>query len=392
MRKLMPAVSMLLLALLLAFATIQAAAGGYDKLTEGQVISQFKTEAVYTNADQQAIGARFRHIPSGFVLDLLAIQSAPQGFMWVNSVPPSDQGEPHTCEHLLLGKGTTGRYVASLESMSLGQSSAYTMQLQTCYHFNTSAGPEVFYSLLQAQLNALIHPNYSDEEIRREVCNMGVRLDPSDSSLHLEEKGTVYNEMVSSFESPWGDMSFQLDRMVFGLGHPLSFNSGGFPDSIRNMVPGDLRRFHDAAYHLNNMGMIAALPDNITLDDCLAKLSEIFAKIEPDAKVGNDPATLGDRLPPFSPAQPGSVRITTYQSQDPKESGQLMFAWPAHLKMEPRERYLMELFMANLASDETSILYRKLIDTKSRIINTGAASVGSWVSVDPGFGVYLSIR
>jgi Zn-dependent M16 (insulinase) family peptidase len=368
-----------------------AAAVSYGDLTEGQTIGQFKTEAVYTNADNRTIGARFRHVPSGFVLDVLGIQTAPQAFMWVNSVPPSDQGEPHTCEHLLLGKGTKGRYVASLESMSVGQSSAFTMQLQTCYHFNTSAGSDVFFNLFQAQLEALLHPNYSDEEIRREVCNMGIRLDPADSSLHLEEKGTVYNEMVSGFESPWDNMYFELGRMVHGATHPLSRNAGGFPDSIRNMVPADLRRFHDGAYHLNNMGTVVAIPDNIPLDDCLNRLSAIFAQLEPDAKTATDPATLGDRLPPLQPGKPGSTVITHYQSPNPQEPGHLVLAWPSHLTMDPRERYLEELFMANLAGDQSSILYRKLIDSKTRILTTGATSVGGWVSVDPGFDVDLAI-
>ena len=92
----------------------------------------------------------------------------------MNSFPVSDQGEPHTQEHLLVGKGTTGRAFAGLDTMWLSQSSAYTGQWRTNYVFNTSAGPEVFYKLLDAQLNALLHPDYTDEEIRREVRNFGV--------------------------------------------------------------------------------------------------------------------------------------------------------------------------------------------------------------------------
>jgi hypothetical protein len=95
-----------------------------EMLKQNQTISDFAVENVYLNETEQAMGARFRHKPSGFVLDLLRIQSIPQAFLWVNSFPPSDQGEPHTCEHLLLGKGTKGRYVASLEDMSLTGSSA----------------------------------------------------------------------------------------------------------------------------------------------------------------------------------------------------------------------------------------------------------------------------
>jgi Zn-dependent M16 (insulinase) family peptidase len=111
----------------------------------------------------------------------------------VNSFPVSDQGEPHTQEHLLVGKGTTGRAFAGLDTMWLSQSSAFTGQWRTNYVFNTPAGPAVFYRLLDAQLNALLNPDYTDEEIRREVRNFGVTENP-DHTLRLEEKGSVYNE------------------------------------------------------------------------------------------------------------------------------------------------------------------------------------------------------
>ncbi|HBU77055.1 MAG TPA: hypothetical protein DEF18_03050, partial [Muricauda sp.] len=97
-----------------------------SNLKNHQKVVDFTVEAVYEVDNQKPLGARFRHNQSGFVLDLLRIQSVPQAFMWVNSHPVSDRGEPHTLEHLLLGKGTKGRYVASLEEMSLGNSSAFT--------------------------------------------------------------------------------------------------------------------------------------------------------------------------------------------------------------------------------------------------------------------------
>src|SRR5206468_8208945 len=101
-------------------------------------------------------------------------ESVPQGYTWVNSIPVSDQGEPHTQEHLLLGKGTMGRAFASLDTMWLSGSTAFTQQWRTNYPFNTAAGPDVFFNLYSRQLDALLHPNYTDEEIRREVGSFGV--------------------------------------------------------------------------------------------------------------------------------------------------------------------------------------------------------------------------
>ena len=87
----------------------------YSTLTEGQTISGFRTTAVYLNDADVPMGARFKHERSGFTLDVLDIQSVPQAFVWVTTFPSSDMGEPHTQEHLLLGKGNKGRDVASRE-------------------------------------------------------------------------------------------------------------------------------------------------------------------------------------------------------------------------------------------------------------------------------------
>ncbi len=387
----MKALIAFLMVICLMAISATAADATYTTLTQNQTIAQFRCELVYTNAEGQRIGARFRHIPSGFALDLVTIQSLPQIFIWVNSLPPSDQGEPHTCEHLLLGKGTVGRYVASLEDMSLTSSSAFTMQIQTCYHSHTDASPDVFFKVLKEQLNALVNPNFSDEEIRREVCNMGIKVDQTDSSLHLEEKGTVYNEMISSFESPWGPMYFEIDRMVYGLNHPMSYSSGGFPEAIRTMTPEDLRTFHKNSYRINNMGAILSLPPDISIDAALANMSTILSQVDPNAQVGDDPVTLDERLPHPNPAAAGTIRLAPYPSQKAEEPGHLVMAWPAVQKLGPEELYLMELLIAGFSSDQTSILYRSMIDSKTRRIDCGTTGLNGWVASDLGQPIYLAM-
>src|SRR5690349_19601286 len=134
-----------ILFLALAVAPAQQREISYSNLTEGQTVSGFKAAAIYLDSNDRAIGARFVHGRSGFTLDLLQIQSAPQSFIWVKTYPTSNMGEPHTQKHLLLGKGNKGRALANSEQMSLVSSSAYTMQWMTCYFFYESAGAEVFY-------------------------------------------------------------------------------------------------------------------------------------------------------------------------------------------------------------------------------------------------------
>lgn len=368
-----------------------AADPAFESLKPHQIIADFRIETVYEDDAGKAMGGRFRHVPSGFVLDLLRIQSVPQAFIWVNSIPPSDKGEPHTCEHLLLGKGTKGRYVGSLEAMSLGNSSAFTAQLQTCYHYHTPAGIDVFFNLMQAQLDALLHPNFSDEEIRREVCNVGYTVNPTDSSLRLEEKGTVYNEMVSGYERPWSMLGREMGLLQYGAGHPLCNDAGGFPDSIRAMVPDDMWRFINNTYHLNNMGMIVSIPDDVTLPDCLAKTAAVLAKVEPDAKPGDDPAALDDRIPAPRSAAPGAIRIVSFPNENENVPGLLVYSWAPTLSFDNNEGYLLDLLIANLASGETSNLYRKFIDSQTRIMDLGANAVFGWVSSDKGHPVSIGI-
>ena len=358
-------------------------------LEANQRIASFKVEAIYDGEPGKAIGGRFRHVPSGFVLDILRIQSVPQAFIWVNSFPPSDQGEPHTCEHLMLGKGARGRYVGSLEEMLLGNSSAYTAQLQTCYHFHTAAGVDAFFQLMQAKLEALIHPDFTDEEISREVCNIGYTIDPVDSSLRLEEKGTVYNEMVSSYERPWGNLGRKLGHLLYGINHPLSNESGGHPDAIRTMIPEDMRTFIEKNYHISNMGMIISIGDEIPLDECLQRVSNILENVEPDARPGIAPETVDESLPEPNYGPIGTISLTNFPSQNEKEPGLVVFAWPPVLDIDNNEGYFLELLISNLAGGETSNLYRTFIDSQTRIMDIEASAVFGWVSTDLGHPIHI---
>ena len=361
-----------------------------DNLTAGKMLNGFRAANIYTNDAGQAIGGRFVHARTGFVLDYLQIQSVPQGFIWVNSYPTSDMGEPHTQEHLLLGKGNVGRAVASLENMSLASSSAFTEQWRTDYHFHTAAGAEVFYQLFERKMDALLHPDYTDEEIRREVRNFGVTENPADKTLRLEEKGTVYNEMVSSFDRPVYRIYRAIDQALYGERHPLSFSSGGTPAAIREMKAEDIRKFHSDNYRLGNMGMIGSFPKEMPLSDLLTKLDGILIRLQRDAKPGKFMTEA--ELPAPQAAQPGKIQIVDYPHRNDQQPGTVAFVWPAQLKLDTRELVLCELFLENLAGDATTNLYKRFVDTKTREIETGAKSVFSSISDDLGQPIYIGLN
>ncbi|MBC7929261.1 MAG: hypothetical protein H7Z38_01735, partial [Rubrivivax sp.] len=363
----------------------------FDSLAEGKTVNGFRTEAIYLNDSDKPFGARLRHARTGFTLDFLQIQSVPQIFMWVNSFPTSDRGEPHTQEHLLLGKGNIGRAHSGLEDMSLAGSSAFTMQWRTCYFFHTAAGPEMFYKLFESQTDALLHPDYSDEEIRREVSHWGINENPTDKSLRLEEKGTVYQEMVTTYDRPISLLFRAENQMLYGADHPLALSAGGWPDAIRQMKAEDIRKFHADTHHLGNMGMVASFPKEMPLGDTLSRLDAIFNKLEP--KEVSRRYTSESDMPASKPAPVGQIKLVEYPHKNEQQPGWVMYAWPATLKLDTKEKTLLNLFLSNVAGDATTNLYKMFVDSKTRVMDTGAKAVFAFLEDEmvAGNPVYLAL-
>jgi len=354
----------------------------YSSLTEGQTLSGFKATAVYLNDSDRAMGARFIHQRSGFTLDVLEIQSVPQAFVWVTTFPSSDMGEPHTQEHLLLGKGNKGRDVANRETTSLTSSTAFTAQWKTCYTFYTSAGADVFFDEFGRRMDALLHRAYSDDEIRREVRNFGVVENPADHSLRLEEKGSVYNEMVTSMDQPGRRVYYAALTKIYGKDHPLSWVSGGTPEGIRLLQPADIRKFHAEHYHLANMGAIVSVPKEVSIGTLLANLDARLNRVQPQR--GNQPVVTEKNLPAPKPAKAGEIEYVTYPNRNLQQPGQVRITWPADRNFDVRERSLFELFLENFAGDPTTNLYKRLIDSKTRETDFGAQSVAAGFQEEEG--------
>jgi Zn-dependent M16 (insulinase) family peptidase len=365
----------------------------YDHLKEGQILNGFRATTVYLDDSGHAIGARFHHERTNFTLDLLQIQSAPQAFIWVTTFPTSNMGEPHTQEHLLLGKGNKGRDLGSQEVMSLATSTAFTMQWRTCYTFYTSAGPDVFFQNFDRTMDALLYPDYSDEEIRREVRNFGIGEDPKDGSLHLEEKGTVYNEMVTSMDQANRRLYQATLLSLYGPGHPLSFSAGGLPADLRVIQPSDIRRFHDQHYFLANMGAIASLPKEVSLVTALGRLDVALNELERSANGSARPAVMTEaQLPSPRAAPAGRIEYVEYPLQNDQQPGSVFLVWPAERKLALRDKFLIGLFMDNVAGEADTNLYKRLIDSKTRGADIGAKGVDGYVDDGQGNPVMVTFR
>ena len=362
-----------------------------DSLKPGFVKCGFRVLNLYVDEQDKSIGARFISERHGFLVDLMQIESVPQAFIWVKTPVCDDKGIPHTCEHLLLGKGNRARYVSALEGMSLTTSTAYTAQTMTCYHFNTIAGEETFYSIFFEKMRALLLPDFTDEEIRREVCHLGYTVSPDTGELTLEEKGSVYTEMVSTFEKPGYYPYNAIRDLIYGDGHPLSNTSGGTPDGLRSLTPAEFHDFHKRTHTLDNMGAIVSLPHTISPDSFLDRFSGILDTLGTGSRTGMNVGISVYDFPEPSPAHYGTIQIVTFPSDDIEARGVMYFAWPAWLELNARQSILFRLFLQAFSSDETSNLYHRLIDSTNRSLDIGASGVWSWLPEYQGHPVWVGI-
>jgi Zn-dependent M16 (insulinase) family peptidase len=356
-------------------AAAQKIPASFANLSEGQTIEGFRVTAVYLNNADQPMGARFIHNATGFTLDLLQIESVPQTFIYVNTFPVSDKGEPHTQEHLLITKGNQGRELNTTEGMSLAQSNAFTSQLHTAYDFNTGAGSEVFYSLFEKYLTALLYPDYTDEEVKREVRNWGVVESP-DKILRLEEKGSVYNEMYTSMNNPF-ELAFDtVGRMLYGNAHPISYNAGGLPSGIRVLNEKDISKFHTENYWLGNMGAITSLPRNMETDSVLNRMNSILVTLNRGAVFRKQKIK---QLPKPEPAESGKIAIIDIPAENAHQTGLMMFAYPPDRLLNAREYIELSNFLSVFGGDATTNLYKLFVDSKTKKEGMDAQTVYSWV-------------
>lgn len=343
-----------------------------NKLLKGDTAYGFSVKAVYLNASSQAMGARFVHTLTGFTIDLLQIESVPQAFIYANSFPTSDKGEPHTQEHLLITKGNKGRDLSMAKDMSVSNYNAFTSQLHTAYHFYTGAGPDVFYSLFEKYMDALLKPNYSDEEVHREVRNWGVVESP-DKTLRLQEKGSVYMEMLTGTDNPDNLLYYHMIDMLYGKPHPLSLNSGGDPAGIRILNEKDISAFHKNNYWLGNMGAIISLPSSIPVSEALIKMNQICKNL--DNGSDDHPKKSADLSESLHPAETGTIRVVPVPTDDLTKSGSMYFAYPPLLILSISEYMELDNFMTAFAGDPSSTLNKVFVDSKTKLPNMDAQDV-----------------
>jgi Zn-dependent M16 (insulinase) family peptidase len=317
------------------------------------------------------------------------METAPQAMLWVDSPTQSNSGLPHSLEHLLFGKGTKGRYASLLAEMRLGDKAAATFPDFTAFGFSSGTGLAGFFEELHAWLDALYRPDFTDLEAEREFYHFGVVTDSTTNKKTLIEKGSVYDEMQTN-EGAY-IYYFELLKRVLGEQNPFGFFSVGQPGEMRGVTPAEIRAFHAQHYRLGpSAGLIFALNPKENVPDFLQRVSnelDQFANSDPKPSARRD---LSQPKYPIRPSADSQIKIYPFPAASQADAGEVRFSWKVVKVQSAVDLRLGLLFFRALADGEQSLLYKSLVDSKTREIDTGATTVESepFVAESPYFPVW----
>ena len=347
---------------------------GFSHYQEGEDVAGFKVSAQYTNHEDEVVGLRLVHDESGLIIHLLQMDTVPQAAIAIHTYPQSDKGAAHALEHLLVGKGKQGRMMNLLADMRLSDTSAGTSEKFTWYHMYSGSGMESFYELLEQELKALFQPDFSDEEAVNEVYHFGVTKDPRTGKFALAEKGTVYTEISSNqgYYVYWRE----LLKMVLGKDHPMTFRGGGTPEAMRTLTAGEIRQYHREHYVLGKTTpMIIVIDRTQALPDFLKRIGTIIEPLILKQNELLDSQEIEKRVAIHSNTNP-EVKIFPYPSQSKTDKSNILFGWKPVQIPSLKDRALLSTFLNVFGRGTQSILYRSLVDSKTRELETGATGVG----------------
>src|SRR5579859_5417 len=350
-------------------------------LKKGQAIGGVRVANLYSDSDGKIVGAKFRHIRSGAPIYFFQIETVPQVFMWVDTPATSNNGLPHSLEHLLGGKGTKGRYLNLLKEMRLSRSAAATTDDFNMYSFSSGTGLAAFFEQFHAWLDALYKPDFTDLEAEREFYHFGIALDPSSKTKTLVEQGSVYDEMQMG--QGIYTYYFELNKRVLGPDNPFGFYSSGVPDEMRRVVPVDIRRFHREHYHLSpETGFVFALDPKENAAVFLDHVSKELDQFVDSDKQVQSPNPLVQPKYPVHPSPNTEIALFPFPGSSEADRGEARFGWQPTKAESQTDLKLLQLFFKALADGEKSLLYRSLIDSKTRELDSGATSVESLVLLE----------
>ncbi len=202
-------------------------------------------------AEIKSLGLFFEHDVTGSELLVLENDDDNKVFSATFRTPPENNtGIAHILEHSVLCGSKNFPVKEPFVELMKGSLqtflNAMTFPDKTMYPV-ASRNQKDFFNLMNVYLDAVFHPNISEETFKQEGWHYELNS-PADKIVY---KGVVLNEMKGEFSSPESFINRQLAHSLFPS-TPYGYESGGDPECIPDLTYADFKDFHKKHYHPSN--------------------------------------------------------------------------------------------------------------------------------------------
>ena len=301
-----------------------------------------------------------------------------------NSFPTSDQGEPHTQEHLLLGKGDRGRRLGSSEAMALARVSAFTEQWRTAYHFHTVAGTDVFWPVFENQLDALLQPR------------LHRRGDPARGAQLRRRQGATTASSASRRRAPsttrWCAPTSSREAVALPRRWPARLRREASararvrrlsPRRSATMTPEDIRTFHDDALPPREHGH----DRRVSVGDAARDVLDQHRRGSSSKEAGRTGKAMTEARAAQAGARAAAARSrsSSIRTATPRTRARCCSRGPRRAQLDDDRAHAARACSSTRSpATRSTPLYKKLIDSKTRAIDLGASALSTDVSSRPG--------
>ncbi len=340
-------------------------------LTAGMECHGFKIEQVTAMPELRATAIRATHVKSGArILHLHAPQDSENCFaVTFPTPPPDDTGVPHILEHAVLGgskKFPVREPFFEMIKMSMATFiNAMTAQAYTVYPVSSNVKKD-FFNLAEVYLDAVFHPELTEDTFRREGHHFTLE-DNADLSSPLRISGIVYSEMKGASSMPEQLIHQLVDRGLYP-DTPLGRDSGGDPERIPGLTYEDFMRFHREHYHPSN-GLFFIYGD-IPTEENLGFLAPVLDGFE-RRKVRVDTP----RQPRWSEPRRVEKEYPIGAGEDASSRSFLTLNWLVGDSLDPALATDWNVLSNLLLGNEAAPLKKALIDSK---LGADVFFAGAW--------------
>ena len=322
------------------------------EMRPGKSIEGFEILSIDDLGEYNSQGVRFVHSKTGMDVYHVRNDDPENVFAYVFSTPPSDDtGVAHITEHSVLSGSK--KFPVKDPFLALMKGSVNTFLNAMTYPDKTvypAASPvhEDFFNLLNVYSDAVFNPL-----LKKEVFLQEGKRDVFDTDDVLDVTGVVFNEMkgaFSSFETVVADSSF---RLLFP-DTPYRYESGGLPESIRDLTYGDFIAFYEKYYHPSNCRLF--LYGDLPSEEILSVVNGYIG-----AYSKNEDQIVIPRQKTWQ--EPRYFQVEGPSGKDASEKTTFTVNWRLTSLSDPLEILALEMLSEILLGNQGSPMYKALYES-----------------------------